>query len=143
MASVNKFLGIGNLTRDPEVRVMTNGESVANCSIACNETWKAKDGSKQEKVEYINLVFYRSLAKIVGEYLKKGASIYVEGKLQTRKYQDKEGKDRYISEIIVNEMKMLGSKGSKEEAEQPTTLADRPNVPAQTGDFDGFDEVDF
>ena len=115
--SVNKCIFIGNLTRDPEVRYMTNGEAVTNCSIAVNEKWKNKDGQKQEKVEYINLVFYRRLAEIAGKYLKKGALIYVEGKLQTRKYTDKAGVEKYSTEIIVNEMTMLGGKASQIEEE--------------------------
>lgn len=89
---------------------MSNSEAVANVSIACNERWKAKDGTPQEKVEYINLVFYRRLAEIAGEFLRKGSLIYVEGKLSTRKWQDKDGNDRYTTEIIVSDMKMLGGK---------------------------------
>ena len=136
MASVNKFIGIGNLTKDPECRYMTSGEAVTNCSIACNETWKGKDGSKQEKVEYINLVFYRRLAEVVGEYVKKGSMIYVEGKLQTRKWQDKEGKDRYTTEILVNEMTMLGGKSSSENnshEEPPPANEPRQQKPQNTG----------
>jgi single-strand DNA-binding protein len=109
--SVNKVILIGHLGKDPEVRYMTNGEAVANVSLATSENWKDKEGKKKEKTEWHNLVFYRRLAEIAGEYLKKGAQIYVEGRIQTRKYQDKEtGADRYTTEIIVNEMKMLGSK---------------------------------
>lgn len=131
MASVNKFIGIGNLTRDPEVKQMTNGEAVANCAIACNEKWTAKDGSKQEKVEFINLIFYRRLAEIAGEWLKKGAMIYVEGKITTQKWTDKEGKDRYTTSVIVNEMTMLGGKRSDEE--KPADVA-----PVKDGGFDDF-----
>jgi single-strand DNA-binding protein len=111
--SVNKVILVGHLGKDPEVRYMTNGEAVANVSLATSENWKDKDGQKKEKTEWHHLIFYRRLAEIAGEYLKKGAQIYVEGKIQTRKYQDKEtGADRYTTEIIVNEMKMLGSKRS-------------------------------
>lgn len=124
--SVNKFIGIGNLTKDPEVRYMTNGEAVANCSIACNEKFKDKNGEKQERVEFINLVFYRRLAEIAGEYLKKGSQIYIEGKLQTRKWQTKEGQDRYTTEIIVDQMQMLGGKG-----EQQDKRADSSSAPAR------------
>src|SRR4030066_96701 len=106
--SVNKVILIGHLGKDPEVRYMPNGEAVANVSIATSENWKDKSGEKQEKTEWHNLVFYKRLAEIVGEYLKKGSQIFVEGKLQTRKWQDKEGKDRYTTEIVVNEMTMLG-----------------------------------
>lgn len=112
MASVNKCTFIGNLTKDPEVKYLASGDAVANASIACNEQWKNKAGEKQESVEYVNLVFYGRTAEIAGEYLKKGASIYVEGKMKTRKWQAKDGTDRYSTEIIVGEMKMLGGKPS-------------------------------
>src|SRR5512140_943649 len=108
--SVNKVILVGRLGKDPETRYMTNGEAVTNVSLATSENFKDKSGEKQERTEWHNLVFYRRLAEIAGEYLKKGAQIYVEGRIQTRKWQDKEGKDRYTTEIIVNEMKMLGSK---------------------------------
>ena len=110
MASVNKAILVGNLGKDPEVRYLPEGGAVCNFSIATTETWKDKAGEKQEKTEWHNLVFYRRLAEIAGEYLKKGAQIYIEGKLQTRKWQTKEGQDRYSTEIIVSEMQMLGSK---------------------------------
>lgn len=108
--SVNKVILVGRLGKDVETRYMTNGEAVSNVSLATSENWKDKSGEKQERTEWHNLVFYRRLAEIAGEYLKKGAQIYVEGKIQTRKWQDKEGKDRYTTEIIVNEMRMLGGK---------------------------------
>lgn len=115
MANLNKCMFIGRVTRDPELRYMPNGEAVANCSVACNESWKAKDGSKQERVEYINLVFYRRLAEVVGEYCKKGSKIYAEGRIQSRKWQDKDtGQDRYRTEIVVNEMQLLDGRGSAE-----------------------------
>jgi single-strand DNA-binding protein len=110
--SVNKVFLIGRLGKDPEVKKMTNGESVTNVTLATTESWKDKSGTKQEKTEWHNLVFYRRLAEIAGEYLKKGSQIYAEGKLQTRKWQTKEGQDRYSTEIIVSEMQMLGSKSS-------------------------------
>ena len=136
MASVNKWIGIGNLTRDPEVRHMTNGEAVTNCSIACNEQWKSKDGEKQERVEYVNLVFYRRLAEIAGEYLKKGSMIYVDGKLQTKKWQDKEGKDRYTTEIIVNEMTMLSGKS---QGDAPARRSE-PSPAVSSGDFGSLED---
>src|ERR1035437_9288286 len=108
--SVNKVILIGRLGKDPETRYMTSGEAVTNATLATSENWKDKSGEKQEKTEWHNLVFYRRLAEIAGEYLKKGSQIYVEGKLQTRKWQTKEGQDRYSTEIIVTEMQMLGSK---------------------------------
>ena len=111
MAGVNKVIIVGRLGKDPEVRYTPNGQAVANFTVATSENWTDKtSGQKQEKTEWHNLVFYRRLAEIAGEYLKKGAQIYIEGKLQTRKWQTKEGQDRYSTEIIVSEMQMLGSK---------------------------------
>jgi single-strand DNA-binding protein len=110
MASVNKVILVGNLGRDPEVRYMPNGEAVANFSIATTENWKDKSGVKQEKTEWHNIVMYRRLAEIAGEYLKKGRPVYIEGRLQTRKWE-KDGVTRYTTEIIGDQMQMLGSKG--------------------------------
>ena len=108
---VNKVILIGNLGKDPEMRYSPNGGAVANITIATSESWKDKtSGEKQEKTEWHRVVFFGRLAEIVGEYLKKGSQIYVEGRLQTRKWQDKEGKDRYTTEIVANEMQMLGSR---------------------------------
>jgi single-strand DNA-binding protein len=109
MASVNKVILVGNLGRDPEVRFMPNGEAVCNFSIATTENWKDKSGVKQEKTEWHNIVMYRKLAEIAGEYLKKGRPVYVEGRLQTRKWE-KDGVTRYTTEIIGDNMQMLGSK---------------------------------
>src|SRR5512139_104515 len=108
--SVNKVILLGRLGKDPETRYMTNGDAVTNATLATSENWKDKSGEKQERTEWHNLTFYKKLAEIAGLYLKKGALIYVEGKIQTRKWQDKEGKDRYTTEIIVNELQMLGGK---------------------------------
>jgi len=135
--SVNKVILVGRLGKDPETRYMTNGEAVTNATLATSENWKDKSGEKQEKTEWHNLVFYRRLAEIAGEYLKKGSQIYVEGKLQTRKWQTKEGQDRYTTDIIVNEMQMLGSKaggGSFEvaENERSEVSSSRPNKPASS-----------
>jgi single-strand DNA-binding protein len=111
MASVNKVILIGNLGRDPESRFMPNGEAVTNITLATTETWKDRNsGDRQEKTEWHRVTFYRRLAEIAGEYLKKGSQVYVEGRLETRKWTDKEGKDRYTTEIIATEMKMLGSR---------------------------------
>ena len=109
MASVNKVILVGNLGRDPDVRFMPNGEAVANFSIATTENWKDKSGVKQEKTEWHNIVMYRRLAEIAGEYLKKGRPVYIEGRLQTRKWE-KDGVTRYTTEIIGDQMQMLGSK---------------------------------
>ncbi|MEO7558077.1 MAG: single-stranded DNA-binding protein [Gammaproteobacteria bacterium] len=110
---VNKVILIGNLGKDPEVRYMPSGGAVANITVATTESWNDKETKeKQERTEWHNVVFYNRLAEIVGEYLKKGSSIYVEGSLRTRKWQDKTtGADRYMTEIIASEMQMLGSKG--------------------------------
>jgi len=117
MASVNKVILIGNLGRDPETRYMPNGEAVTNVTIATSETWKDKtSGERQEKTEWHRVTFYRRLAEIAGEYLKKGSQVYIEGRLETRKWQDKDGKDRYTTEIIANEMKMLGSRSGQGDA---------------------------
>ena len=110
MASVNKVILVGNLGRDPEVRFMPNGEAVCNFSIATTDSWKDKNGQKQERTEWHNIVMYRKLAEIAGEYLKKGRPVYVEGRLQTRKWQTKEGQDRYTTEIVADQMQMLGGR---------------------------------
>ena len=108
---VNKVILVGNLGKDPEVRYSPNGGAVANITIATSESWKDKTtGEKQEKTEWHRVVFFGRLAEIAGEYLKKGAQVYIEGRLQTRKWQDKEGKDRYTTEIVAGEMQMLGSR---------------------------------
>jgi len=109
---VNKVILIGNMGKDPEIRYMPSGAAAANCSIATSESWRDKaTGEMQEKTEWHNLVFFGRLAEIVGEYCKKGSKIYVEGRLQTRKWQDKSGNDRYSTEIVANEMQMLDSRG--------------------------------
>ncbi|HEX7435487.1 MAG TPA: single-stranded DNA-binding protein [Caldimonas sp.] len=111
MASVNKVIIIGNLGRDPEVRYTPNGAAVCNVSVATTRTWKNKDsGDKVEETEWHRVVFYDRLAEIAGEYLKKGRSVYVEGRLKTRKWQDKDGAEKYSTEIIAEEMKMLGGR---------------------------------
>jgi single-strand DNA-binding protein len=109
---VNKVILVGNLGADPEVKYMPNGNAVANVTIATSESWKDKQsGEQKDKTEWHRVVFFRRLAEIAGEYLKKGSQIYIEGKLQTRKWQDKNGNDRYTTEIIANEMQMLGGRG--------------------------------
>jgi single-strand DNA-binding protein len=109
---VNKVILVGNLGKDPEVRYSPNGQAVANITLATSESWKDKNtGDKQERTEWHRVVFFGRLAEIAGEYLKKGMQVYVEGRLQTRKWQDKEGKDRYTTEIVASEMQMLGSRG--------------------------------
>lgn len=108
---INKVILVGNLGKDPEVRYMPNGGAVANVTLATSESWKDKQsGEQKERTEWHNVVFYQRLAEIVGEYLKKGSQIYVEGSLRTRKWQDKNGNDRYTTEIIASEMQMLGGR---------------------------------
>ena len=108
---VNKVILIGNLGNDPDIRYTAGGAAVANISLATAESWKDKNsGEQQERTEWHRIVFFGRLAEIVGEYLLKGSQVYVEGRLQTRKWQDKEGHDRYTTEIVANEMQMLGSK---------------------------------
>jgi single-strand DNA-binding protein len=109
---VNKVILVGNLGKDPEIRYMPNGNAVANLTLATSESWKDKQtGDQQEKTEWHRIVMFRRLAEIAGEYLKKGSQVYIEGKLQTRKWQDNSGNDRYTTEIVANEMQMLGGRG--------------------------------
>ncbi|MBK9026478.1 MAG: single-stranded DNA-binding protein [Propionivibrio sp.] len=113
MASVNKVILVGNLGADPETRYMPNGDAVANIRLATTESWKDKaTGEKKEITEWHRVVFFRKLAEIVGQYLKKGSAVYVEGRIRTRKWQDKEGQERYTTEIEANEMQMLGGRQS-------------------------------
>ena len=115
MASVNKAIIVGNLGKDPEVKFLTNGDAVCSFSIATTDSWKDKAGQKQEKTEWHNIVMYRKLAEIAGEYLKKGSPVYVEGALQTRKWTNKEGQDKYTTEIVASSMQMLGGKTLQQE----------------------------
>jgi single-strand DNA-binding protein len=144
---VNKVILVGNLGADPEVKYMPNGNAVANITLATSETWKDKQtGESKEKTEWHRVVFFRRLAEIAGEYLKKGSQVYIEGKLQTRKWQDKNGNDRYTTEIIANEMQMLGGRGGGGSADfggaSASQSAPAP-APAATagGDFD--DDIPF
>ena len=109
---VNKVILIGNLGKDPEMRYMESGGAIANLTLATSEQWKDKSGEKHEKTEWHRVVFFGRLAEVVGEYLKKGSKIYVEGKIQTRKWQDNQGQDRYTTEVVGREMQMLDSRGS-------------------------------
>ena len=113
MASVNKVIIVGNLGRDPEVRYSPDGAAICNVSIATTSQWKDKNsGERREETEWHRVVFYNRLAEIAGEYLRKGRSVYVEGRLKTRKWQDKEGQDRYTTEIVADQMQMLGGRDS-------------------------------
>jgi len=112
MASVNKVILVGNLGRDPETRYTTSGEAVTNVSIATTDTWKDKSGEKQERTEWHRVAFFGKLAEIAGEYLKKGGPVYIEGRLQTRSWDDKtSGQKKYMTEIVANDLVLLGSRG--------------------------------
>ena len=159
---VNKVMLIGHLGADPEVRYMPNGGAVANVTVATTESWKDKSsGEQQEKTEWHRVVFFARLAEIVGEYLKKGSQVYVEGRLQTRKWQDKSGVDRYTTEIVANEMQMLGGRGGAAgggaapsagsygggQQQQPQAAAPAAAAgaapaaaPAAAGNYDDFDD---
>lgn len=119
---INKFIGVGNLGNDPEISYTKAGKAVAKFSIAVSENWKDKDGNKQESTEWIRVVMFDRLAEIAGEYLKKGSQVYVEGKIRTNKWTDNNGQDRYTTEILANEMQMLG--GKSEQRTRPQTAAD-------------------
>ena len=120
--SVNKAILIGRLGRDPEVRYTPNGEAVANFSIATDEQWKDKNGERQTRIEWHNITLYRKLGEIAGQYLRKGSLVYIEGRIQSRKYTGKDGVERTTYEIIGNEMKMLG--GKSDNAGGDNTAAD-------------------
>lgn len=111
--AVNKWIGIGRLTREPELRFTSVGTAVCTFSVACNEGYKDKNGEKKERVEYINIVAWRNLAEICGKYLKKGKQVYVEGKIQTRSFDDRDGNKRYVTEIVADQIEMLGSASDK------------------------------
>nr|DAS07593.1 MAG TPA: Single strand binding protein [Bacteriophage sp.] len=144
---LNKVILIGRLGKDPETRFMPNGEAVCNFSVATSESWKDQSGQRQERTEWHNITMYRRLAEIAGQYLKKGSQVYLEGKIQSRKYQGKDGIERTAYEIIANKMKMLGSgnDGGQQTAqytppEQPRRQA--PAAPAAPAG-DESDEIPF
>lgn len=146
---VNKVILIGNLGQDPEVRYMPNGNAVANVTLATSESWKDKNsGELQERTEWHRIVFFRRLAEIAGEYLKKGSKVYVEGRLQTRKWQDQSGQDRYTTEIVADQMQMLDSRGGGSAAFEgdrsgaaPAQTQGQAQAPASNGGFD--DDIPF
>jgi single-strand DNA-binding protein len=135
MASLCKVLLIGNLGKDPETRYMSNGEVVTNITLATTDTWKDKNGEKQEKTEWHRVTFYRKLAEIASQYLKKSAPVYIEGRLETRKWTDKQGIERYTTGIIATDMKMLGIKGNHDSEQQ-----DRPQAKQEAPS--GFDDIE-
>ena len=126
---LNKVILIGRLGRDPEVRYMPNGEAVCNFSVATSEAWNDRNGQRQERTEWHNITMYRRLAEIAGQYLKKGSQVYLEGKIQTRKYTDKNGVERTAYDIIANEMKMLGGGSDGQQAQ--SAQAETPTPPTR------------
>lgn len=138
MPSVNKAILIGHLGKDPEIRYMPNGDQVAQMSIATTETWKDKNGEKQERTEWHRIVMYRKLAEIAGQYLKKGRSVYIEGRIQTQKYTDKkDGIERYVTQIIAETMKMLGNNPNSQNQQNQSQAGAGNN-----NDADGFSDMD-
>ncbi len=140
MPSVNKVILLGNLGRDPEIRYTQNGQAVANFSMATTKKWKDKDGEKQERTEWHRCVAWGRLAEVIGEYVKKGSPLYVEGELQTRKWTDKEGVEKYTTEIVVQECQLLGRGGSGGEQSESRPANSGGSKPAQP-DFD--DDIPF
>ena len=152
MASVNKVILVGNLGADPESRYMPNGDAVVNIRLATTESWKDKNsGEKKELTEWHRVVFYRKLAEIAGQYLKKGSQVYIEGRLRTRKWQGQDGQDRYTTEIEANEMQMLGRREGMGGGDAPRDSgggrpAARPAAqqsPASGGFTDVEDDIPF
>lgn len=128
MASVNKVIIVGNLGSDPEMRYTPSGDAVANITVATTESWKDKaSGEKKEATEWHRVTMFKRLAEVAGQYLKKGSQVYIEGKLKTRKWQDKEGNDRYTTEINADDMKMLGSRDASGRKEQKEDVAPKSN----------------
>jgi single-strand DNA-binding protein len=140
---INKVIIVGNLGKDPEVRYSANGAAIANLTIATSEQWTGKQsGQKQEKTEWHRVVMFNRLGEIAGEYLKKGSQVYIEGKLQTRKWQDNTGQDRYTTEIVANEMQMLGGRSGADNG-QGAQQQPQQGTPSPHGNFDDFADIDF
>jgi single-strand DNA-binding protein len=138
MASVNKVILVGNLGRDPEMRYMPSGDALASFSIATTDNWKDKNGQKQERTEWHRISMFGKQAEIAGEYLKKGSSVYIEGRLQTRKWQDKEGNERQTTEVVADRMQMLGGRSG-----QPAATSAPRQAPAQKpAGGSGFDDFE-
>lgn len=140
---LNKVILIGRLGRDPEVRYMPNGEAVCNFSVATSEKYTDKNGQRQEVTEWHNVTMYRKLAEIAGQYLTKGSQVYLEGKIQSRKYQGKDGIERTAYDIIVNEMKMLGGGNGEQQAQAETPTPPRRQAAPATPVEDIDDDVPF
>src|SRR5450631_3575038 len=145
MASVNKVILVGNLGKDPESRFLPDGGAVCNFSVATTDKWKDKSGEQQERTEWHRISTFAKLAEICGEYLKKGSQVYIEGKLRTRKWQDKEGQDRYTTEIIADAMQMLGSRsgmggGEPRETREPSAAGESKPAKKPAGQFQDMDD---
>ena len=144
---VNKAIIVGTLGQDPDVKYTATGSPVVNISVATNETWKDKQtGEAQERTEWHRIVIFGKLAEIAAQYLKKGSQAYFEGKIQTRKWQDKSGQDRYTTEVVANEMQMLGGKpggGSTVPFDPPAKQSDQASAPQTAPVDDGFDDIPF
>ena len=144
MRSLNKTELIGHLGADPEVRYTAGGDPVATLSIATSESWKDKQtGEPQEKTEWHRIVLFRRLGEIAGEYLKKGSQVYIEGKLQTRKWQDNSGNDRYTTEIVADNMQMLGGRAGGSAGFQGDAAPKSKAAPATAGADDFDDDIPF
>ena len=140
---INKVILIGNLGADPEVKYMPSGEAVATLSLATSESWKDKNtGEQVEKTEWHRVVLFRRLAEIAGEYLKKGSKVYIEGRLQTRKWKGQDGQDRYTTEIVANDLQMLDSRGggASNFNQEPASSNNAQPQAATAGGFDDFDD---
>ncbi|MBX3661699.1 MAG: single-stranded DNA-binding protein [Burkholderiales bacterium] len=149
MASVNKVILIGNLGKDPETRYLPSGDAVTNITVATTESWKdKKSGDKQEHTEWHRVSFFGRQAEVAGEYLKKGSPVYIEGRIRTRKWQDKEGQDRYSTEIVADRMQLLGSRGGGGSGGDGGGMREAPSssggskAPAKksAGSFDDMDD---
>src|SRR5512134_705997 len=148
MASVNKVILVGNLGRDPETRYMPDGAAITNVSVATSFQWTDKaSGEKKEETEWHRIVFRGKLAEIAGQYLRKGSQVYIEGRIRTRKWQDKDGQDRYTTEIVADTMQMLGSRQGMGEAppreSEPSAPARAAPKPASSGFGDMEDDIPF
>ena len=141
--SVNKVILIGNLGQDPELRYTSAGVAVATFTLATNESWKDQDGNLQERTQWHNLVAWRKLAEICGEYLKKGSRIYVEGRLQYRNYDDKNGVKRYVTEIVIDQMMMLDSKGASHSNGSSPAAEIAPSQPQEESGPEKADDLPF
>lgn len=140
---INKVILVGHLGKDPEVRYAASGQAIANVTIATSEQWKDKNsGEKQERTEWHRVVFFGRLAEIAGEYLKKGSQVYIEGRLQTRKWQDKDGQDRWTTEIVANDMQMLGGRGGGSDSYNQDTSYSEPAPAAAATGGGGADDFD-